>query len=98
MVQNPPFYNQVPIITAVGIDFEVTKQLASQGARIILNDVDKDLANASALQIRKNRGRYLWGFCKEDFLNYQPESKQKLFQVNLFDTFFLTQAATKQMI
>ncbi|MDZ7897573.1 MAG: SDR family oxidoreductase [Arcicella sp.] len=33
-----------------------------------------------------------------DFLEYQPESMQKLLQVNLFGTFFLTQAVAKQMI
>lgn len=32
-----------------------------------------------------------------DFLAYKPESMQRLLQVNLFGTFFLTQAATKQM-
>ncbi|MFN3487920.1 MAG: SDR family NAD(P)-dependent oxidoreductase [Emticicia sp.] len=33
-----------------------------------------------------------------DFWEYQSESMQKILQVNLFGTFFLTQAATKQMI
>jgi 3-oxoacyl-[acyl-carrier protein] reductase len=33
-----------------------------------------------------------------DFLEYQPESMNKLLQVNLFGTFFLTQAAAKQMV
>jgi glucose 1-dehydrogenase len=33
-----------------------------------------------------------------NFLEYQPESMQKLLQINLFGTFFLTQAAAKQMI
>lgn len=33
-----------------------------------------------------------------DFLEYKAESMQRLLQVNLFGTFFLTQAATKQMI
>lgn len=33
-----------------------------------------------------------------DFLEYQPASMQKLLQTNLFGTFFLTQAATRQMV
>ncbi len=33
-----------------------------------------------------------------DFLEYQPESMQRLLQINLFGTFFLTQAATRQML
>lgn len=33
-----------------------------------------------------------------DFWEYQPESMQKILQVNLFGTFFLTQAVTKEMI
>lgn len=33
-----------------------------------------------------------------DFLEYQPASMQKLLQINLFGTFFLTQAAAKQMV
>ncbi len=33
-----------------------------------------------------------------DFLEYKPESMQRLLQINLFGTFFLTQAAAKQMI
>jgi 3-oxoacyl-[acyl-carrier protein] reductase len=127
------FHNQVSIITGagVGIGFEVAKQLASQGAKVILNDIDKDLANASAFQIRENGGicEAFGGDISEiknieeivkfavssfgkldilianagittfgDFFDYQPESMQKLLQVNLFGTFFLTQAAAKQMV
>lgn len=33
-----------------------------------------------------------------DFLEYQPESMNKMVKVNLFGTFFLAQAAAKQMI
>ena len=32
------------------------------------------------------------------FLDYKPESMQKLLQINLFGTFFLTQAVAKQMV
>ena len=52
------FQSQVAIVTGagVGIGFEVAKQLALQGAKVILNDIDKDLANDSALQIRRQGG------------------------------------------
>jgi 3-oxoacyl-[acyl-carrier protein] reductase len=132
-MQNSPFQNQVAIVTGagVGIGFEVAKQLASQGAKVVLNDIDKDLANAAALQIRQQGGicEAFGGDISEisiieeivkfgvsffgkldilianagittfgDFFDYQPESMQKLLQVNLFGTFFLTQAVAKQMV
>ena len=125
--------NQTAIVTGagVGIGFEIAKQLASQGAKVVLNDIDKDLANSSALQIREDGGTCeafggdisdinnieaivkfaVSSFGKldilianagittfGDFLEYQPKSMQNLLQVNLFGTFFMAQAATKQMI
>lgn len=132
-MQNKLFYNQVAIVTGagIGIGYEIASQLAAQGAKVILNDIDDSLAKSASEKISKqggvceafsgdistieviegvvmfavdtfgkldilvaNAGITTFG----DFLEYQPESMQKLLQVNLFGTFFLTQAAAKQMV
>ena len=132
-MQNKLFNNQVAIVTGagVGIGFEVARQLAAQGAKVVLNDIDTDLANSASQKIREEGGicvafggdiseiktiEDIMKFTVEtfgkldilvanagittfgDFLEYQPESMNKLLQVNLFGTFFLTQAAAKQMV
>lgn len=132
-MQNKLFDNQVAIVTGagVGIGFEVARQLAQQGAMVILNDVDENLAKLASQKIKEQGGiceafggdistleviESIVKFTVEafgklnilvanagittfgDFLAYQPESMQKLLQVNLFGTFFLTQAAAKQMV
>jgi len=133
MMQNKLFDNQVAIVTGagVGIGFEVARQLALQGAKVVLNDISGDLAQSEGLKIREQGGlcetfigdisemEIIKGIVKftvntfvkldilvdnaglttfGNFLEYQPESMQKLLQINLFGTFFLTQAATKQMV
>jgi glucose 1-dehydrogenase len=133
MIFNQLFQNQVAIVTGagIGIGFEIAKQLTQAGAKVILNDIDDDLANTAVTFIKASGGicekfvgdvselATIQALVKKtvdtfgkidilianagittfgDFWEYQPESMQKILQVNLFSTFFLTQAATKQMI
>jgi len=128
-----PFTNKVAIVTGAGqgIGFEICKKLAEQGAYVILNDIDKALAEQAVSNILEskngkcialagdssdfdfiqqlvntaittfghldiviaNAGITLFG----DFLTYPPESFAKVMQVNLGGSFFLAQAAARQM-
>ena len=55
---NKIFSNEVAIVTGAGqgIGFEIARQLALQGASVILNDVDEALANLAAERIAKENG------------------------------------------
>jgi 3-oxoacyl-[acyl-carrier protein] reductase len=132
-MENKTFQNQVVIISGAGkgIGFAIALQLAMQGAKVVLNDIDFELAHSACKRIIKDGG-ICEAFCGDisdmqiiegivsfavekfgkldillanagittygDFLEYQPASMQRLLQINLFGTFFLTQAATKQML
>lgn len=127
------FDGQVAIITgaAIGIGFEIARQLSNRGAAIVLNDLNKELAEKAAAEITTEGGTCLAvvgdasaiDFIQKlvdtavatfgkldllianagittfgDFLNYQLSDFQRLIAVNLQGSFFLAQAAARQMI
>ncbi len=126
------FGQEVAIITGAGqgIGLEIAKQMAAQGAAILLNDIDERYVT-EAVELIKKQGGLCEGFMGDvssveniqkmvveavrlfgkltivvanagittfgDFFEYQPQSLQKLLDLNIRGTFFLTQAAAKQM-
>jgi 3-oxoacyl-[acyl-carrier protein] reductase len=54
-----PFQGKVALVTgaAVGIGFEVARQLCAEGASVVLNDADTAQAHAAARRIHKEGGK-----------------------------------------
>jgi len=129
---NRSFANQSAIVTGAGqgIGFEICRQLALQGATVLLNDIDESLTNSAVGKIKSVGGNCIGiagdasdnDFINEmvkqavnhfgkltiaianagitlfaDFFDYTPGSFSKVMQLNLGGSFFLAQAAAKQM-
>jgi len=131
-MSNTSFNGQTAIITGAGegIGFEIARQLAQQGANVLLNDIDPQKAADAVSKIDQESGNCLslpgdagdltviqsmvdtavehFGELNivianagittfHDFFTYPQEKFQQLVHVNLQGTFFLVQAAARQM-
>lgn len=127
------FKQQVAIVTGAGqgIGFKICQELAKQGAAVLLNDIDEQLTEKAAKDIKEQNGVCIGvagdaadpHFIQQmvdravsefgqltiaianagitvfgDFLTYAPEDLQKVTQMNLGGSFFLAQAAARQVI
>jgi 3-oxoacyl-[acyl-carrier protein] reductase len=136
-----PFSGKVAVVTGagVGIGRAIAQRLAQQGAHVLLNDLDANLAHAAAAEIdatcRAAAGVKPAGACVGtggdvgevevvrdlvaqavqqwgrldlavanagvtrwiSFLDYEPADFYRVLQVNLGGSFFLAQAAARQM-
>lgn len=123
---------KVAIITGAGqgIGLEIAKKLAAEGAKLVLNDMDRALAEKAAKEVAAKPGACLFvvGDSGElsvverlvekavaefgkldiavanagitlfgDFFSYQQKDFNRVMQVNVGGTFFLAQAAARQM-
>src|SRR6187401_2500125 len=129
---NRSFSNQSAIVTGArqGIGFDMSRQLALQGASVLLNDIDEKLTSSAVNKITGEGGNciglvgdasdvhFISEMVKQavdnfgkltiaianagitlfaGFLDYTPDSFNKVMQLNLGGSFFLAQAAAKQM-
>lgn len=128
------YIGKTAIITggANGIGFAIAEHLATEGASIVLNDINPEAAKAAAKQINAADNGKVYpypgdasdvGFLRDmvrfavavkdsrlemvvanagltefgDFFEFTPERFEKVVNLNLRGTFFLVQAAAKQM-
>ena len=126
------FIDQSVIVTGAGqgIGFEICRQLALQGASVVLNDIDESLTHSAVEKINQEGGNcigisgnaadidFIYKMVEHtvdtfgklsivianagitlfaDFFEYTPEAFNKVMQLNLGGSFFLAQAAAKQM-
>ena len=127
------FKNKTAIITgaAIGIGFDIARQLTERGGAVLINDIDAEAAKQAAKTLNQEGGKCL-AFAGDssdidtiqkmvstavenfgsvdlaianagittfgNFLDYKPESFQRLMAVNLQGSFFLAQAAAQQMV